>query len=109
MSNLHENTFGDSPAAISMVKIINERGLNYRKSARLLTRFDKIINDINQVDTTSSIHIVNLLYKESHEICDSFIEPLNTYTQNVLSTKYKKWLVRKNALKPKKNRKYENL
>lgn len=94
-NNLDTTTFGNSPAAITMVKIINERGLSPRKPARLLTRFDKIIVDINHVEVMSARHIVKLLYKESFEKCNSFNEPLNTYTQNILTAKYKKWLVRK--------------
>jgi hypothetical protein len=46
-----------------------------------------------------------LVYKEFFEKCESFEEPINTYTQNVLSTKFKEWQVRKNALGLKKNRK----
>lgn len=97
-------TFGDSPAAIKMAQIIVERDLDFRKPARLLNRFDKITNDLNHVDVTSAIHLMNLLYKESCEKCEAFEEPLNTYTQNVLSTKFKKWQTRKNALGHKKNR-----
>jgi hypothetical protein len=101
---LDERTFGDSPAAIDMARIINERGLNHRKPARLLNRFNKIIMDLNHVDLTTSIHVMHLVYKEFFEKCESFEEPLNTYTQNVLSTKFKEWQVRKNALGLKKNR-----
>jgi hypothetical protein len=101
---LDERTFGDSPAAIDMARIINERGLNHRKPARLLNRFNKIIMDLNHVDLTTSIHVMHLVYKEFFEKCESFEEPLNTYTQNVLSAKFKEWQVRKNALGLKKNR-----
>lgn len=101
---LSDRTFGDSLAGIKMVEIIIERDLDFRKPARLLNRFDKITNDINHVDLTTAIHIMNLLYKESYEKCETFIKPLDTYTQNVLSTKFKKWQVRKNALGVKKNR-----
>jgi hypothetical protein len=101
---IDDRTFGDSPAGIKMVEIIVERDLNFRKPARLLNRFDKITNDLNHVDVTSAIHLMNLLYKESYEKCEAFDEPLNTYTQNVLSTKFKKWQIRKNALGLKKNR-----
>ena len=105
MIKIDEKTFGDSLAAITMVQIINERGLNHKKPARLLTRFDKIANDLNHVDVTSAIHLMNLLYKESLEMCGSFEKPLDSYTQNVLSSKFKKWQIKKNALTPKKNRK----
>ena len=101
---LDDKTFGDSPAAIKMTQIIIERGLDFRKPARLLHRFDKIVNDLNNVDITTAIHLMNLLYKESYETCETFTEPLNTYTQNVLSTKFKKWQVRKNVFGLKKNR-----
>ena len=102
---LDERTFGDSPAAIDMVRIINERGLNHRKPGRLLHRFNKIAADLNHVDLTTAIYVMHLVYKESFKTCESFEEPLNTYTQNVLSTKFKEWQVRKNALGLKKNRK----
>lgn len=102
---IYDRTFGDSPAGIKMAQIIVERNLDFRKPARLLNRFDKITNDLNHVDVTSAIHLMNLLYKESYEKCETFIKPLDTYTQNVLSTKFKKWQVRKNALGIKKNRK----
>ncbi len=102
---LDERTFGDSPAAIDMARIINEKGLNPRKPARLLNRFNKIIADLNHVDLTTAIHVINLVYLESHEKCETFEEPLNTFTQNILSTKFKQWQIRKNALGLKKNRK----
>lgn len=102
---LDKNTFGDSPAAIGLACIINERGLKPRKPARLLNRFNKIIMDLNNVDITTSIHIMKLVYHEFHKTCETFEEPLNTYTQNVLSTTYKKWQVRKNVKMLKKNRK----
>jgi hypothetical protein len=102
---LDERTFGDSPAAVDMARIINEKGLNPRKPARLLARFDKIIADLNQVDLTTAIHLMHLVYKESLDKCETFEEPLNTFTQNILSTKFKKWQIRKNALGLKKNRK----
>lgn len=102
---LDERTFGDSPAAIDMARIINERALNHRKPARLLNRFNKIIADLNHVDLTTAIHVMHLVYKESLEKCDLFEEPLNSFTQNILSTKFKEWQVRKNALGLKKNRK----
>jgi hypothetical protein len=102
---LDDRTFGDSPAAINMVQIINERGLNPRKPSRLLNRFNKILVDLNHVDLTTAIHVVNLVYLESYEKCETFEEPLNTFTQNILSTKFKQWQIRKNALGLKKNRK----
>jgi hypothetical protein len=101
---LDSNTFGDSPAAIVLAKIINERNLKYKKIAKLLNDFNKTIGDINHVDTTTSIFLMGLIYRNSIDKCNSFDEPLNTYTKNVLSTIYKKWAVRKNAYKPKKNR-----
>ena len=102
---LNERTFGDSPAAITMVQIINERGLNTKKPGRLLTRFNKIIADLNHVDLTTAIHVMHLVYEESYDKCESFEEPLNSYTQNVLSSIFKQWLMRKRASEPKKNRK----
>lgn len=102
---LDERTFGDSPAAIDMAKIINETGLSPRKPARLLNRFNKIIMDLNHVDLTTSIHVMGLVYKESLEKCDDFEKPLDSYTKNILSTTYKVWVKRKNTLQPKKNRK----
>jgi hypothetical protein len=61
--------------------------------------------DLNHVDLTTAIHVVNLVYLESYEKCETFEEPLNTFTQNILSTKFKQWQIRKNALGLKKNRK----
>jgi hypothetical protein len=102
---LDDNTFGDSPAAITLVKIINERGLNHRKPARLLNRFNKMISDLNHVDVVTSTHIMKLVYHEFMETCESFENPLNSYTQNVLTAKYRQWQIRKNIRIPKKKRK----
>ena len=101
---LDDRTFGDSPAGIKMVEIIIERNLDFRKPARLLNRFDRIIVEINHVEVTTAIHLMHLLYEESCEKCETFTKPLDTYTQNILSAKFKKWQVRKNALGLKKNR-----
>ena len=101
---IDDRTFGDSPSAIDMARIINEKGLNCRKPGRLLKKFNKIVADLNHVDVTTAIHVMHLVYKESFEKCESFEEPLNTFTRNILSTKFKEWQVRKNALGLKKNR-----
>lgn len=94
---LDKNTFGDSQVAIVMSKIINEKNLSPRKPARLLNRFNKIISDLKDVNLTTSIHLINLVYHESIEKCNNFEEPLNTYTKNILSGKYKEWQITKNT------------
>lgn len=103
--NLDKNTFGDSPAAIVLVDIINERKLRSDKVTNILVSFNSKIRDLNGVNVTTAIYIMHLVYQDHINKCDSLPEPLNTYTKNVLSTIFKNWQKRKNVIQPRKNRK----
>lgn len=102
---LDNNTFGDSPAAITLVKIINERNLRSDKVTNILVSFNSKIRDLNGVNVTTVTYIMSLIYQDHVKKCDSLPKPLNTYTKNVLSTIYKNWQVRKNVRQPRKKRK----
>lgn len=102
---LDRNTFGDSPAAIVLVDIINERKLRSDKVTKILVSFNSKIRDLNGVNVTTAIYIMHLAYQDHINKCDSLPEPLNTYTKNVLSAIYKNWQKRKNVRQPRKNRK----
>lgn len=104
MQNLDKGTFGNSPAAIKLVEIMNEKNVKPTKIAKILTSFDKILADISHVNVTSAIKIVGLLYTEYTIKCKTLESPFDTYTHNVLNTKYKMWLKKKNAQLPRKNR-----
>lgn len=104
MQELDKGTFGNSPAAIKLVEIINEKNVKPAKIAKILTSFDKILADISHVNVTSAIKIVSLLYKEYSNKCKTLESPLDTFTHNVLNTKYKMWLKKKNTQIPHKNR-----
>ena len=101
---LDKGTFGDFPAAIKIVELMNERRLRPGRIARILTSFDKMLADISHVNVTTGITIAGLLYKEFTVRCKSLESPFDTYTHNVISTKYKMWLKKKNAQMPRKNR-----
>ncbi len=105
MKIIDKNTFGHSPAAIKLAEIVNEMGERSDKVSRILVHFNTIIKNLNGVDVTSAIYIMELAYKDHINKCDSLPTPLNTYTKSVLSTSYKLWQVRKNTKQPKKNRK----
>lgn len=102
---INENTYGSSPAAVVLAKMINEKGFRTRKVGRILQDFNNVIANTNHVDVTTTIYLMKLAYNDSLKKCDSLETPFNTYTKNVLSTIYKVWCKRKNTLQPRKNRK----
>jgi hypothetical protein len=104
MKELDKGTFGNSPAAIKLVEILNENNIRPTRVANILNSFDKILADISHVNVTSAIKIVTMLYKEYSKKCEFLESPLDTFTHNVLNTKYKMWLKKKNAQMPHKNR-----
>lgn len=86
---IDKNTFGESPASIVLCDMLNQTGYNSRKIGRLFNNFDKVIIETSSVDLKIRMILVELYYNESLTKCDNFPTPLNTYSKNVLSGKYK--------------------
>jgi hypothetical protein len=63
---------------------------------------------LNHVEITTAIHVMALVYQESIDNAKKFDDPLSSFTQNILSTTFKRWQERKNTFGLKKNRKKWN-
>jgi hypothetical protein len=84
-------TFGDSPAAVVLVKIINERNLKFNRVSRLLEEFNRTLNSVNKLPNQTARILINLYYKDALIRCERFESPLDIYTKNVITTIFKKW------------------
>lgn len=87
-------TFGNSPAAINLAKIMNERDYPSRKVGRLLESFNRNLNELSKLDKKINIGIGKILYQHYSLKCVDFPTPIDTYTHNVLNTSFKKWILK---------------
>jgi len=107
MKELHKNTFGDSDAAVTLVKILNENKTNRyigKNVARLLSEFNRTLHELEKIDSKIMFYLGGLLYKVTITKLDKNPVPINTYSQNVLNTHYKVWLKKNNSTIPYKHR-----
>lgn len=102
---LDERTFGDSPAAITLAKLINESGVKSHKISRLLNHFNLTLKELGKIDTKVSIGTARVVYENYKKSCETIPAPFSTYTANVLNTKYKCWLKENKGQVPYKIRK----
>jgi len=92
--NLDPYTFGDSPAAITLAKILSQQGYEKycRRAARKHHEFCEtvwVIHSIKNVSIRS--HLLNLLMKENRENVEkiNLPEDVKSYLLNVMNKVYK--------------------
>ncbi len=102
---IDKHTYGDSPAAIDLVRIIQENDLHYfvtRKITRILNGFNNVLVATNHVEKKYLIQLIALVYEDFEKKCDSLDERVISHTKTVLRTTYKNWQRRKNIHRIKK-------
>lgn len=102
------HTFGDSLAAIELVKILikkNEPKLNC-KVGNLLSNFSKVLNELSKIDSKTAIYLGEYVMKEFSLKTKSLGDvEIGTFTNNILHLRYRIFLQKLDATKPYKNRK----
>ncbi len=106
---LDSRTYGDFPAAVVLVTMINENGDDNNKKllsqiSKCTTHFNTILRELEKIDVNVAIPIVNIIYPNYRQIALSIPGKYGTYTANVVGSIYKSWRTRKNANMPKKKR-----
>ncbi len=96
---LHKNTFGNSPSAIKLVEIINEKQYKHHgKIGKSLTKFNLTLNQLDTVkDIKIKFSLAALAFNYFRNIIKKYEMPYNTFTDNVLNSNYKKWLAKHNG------------
>ena len=78
MKQLESRTFGDTPAAIRLTQLINEKGIHQRdisKIGKSLSTFSRVLNELEKTDTRIRIgvaHIMYIYYRELYNIKAKF-------------------------------------
>lgn len=98
-------TYGNTPAAIKLVEIINEKNINSYPIGKLLCAFNTTLNELTKINSRIGIGLVKMVYMQSSEKAKKLNPEISSYVQNVLSTKYKLWIKERNGNIPYKVRK----
>ncbi len=101
---LENFTFGNSPAAVTLVKIINDNNISPIKIGKLLANFNHTLKELSKIDTKVSISLVTVFYHQKMEVINTYPIIVKSYLKNVVTTKYRMWLDTQKAAKPYKTR-----
>ena len=92
---LDKNTFGDSPAAETLIKLIIDKTESRKilsKVSRVLERYSRIVNLVGSTDFHLGDYVLKLALKSELKIVDGWSEEeVKSYTKNLLDAKYKNW------------------
>ncbi len=94
MRTIDKNTFGSSPAAETLVKMIMANEPTSKnvlsKVSRVLERYSKIIILVNNTDFTLGNYVLEKALKDELKIVDDWEEKeIKTYTKNLLTAKFR--------------------
>lgn len=106
---LDSKTFGNFPASIVLVNMINENEDYKNKKllsqiSKCTTHFNTVLNELEKVDINTAIFIVKSIHPKYIEIALSLPEKYGTYTANVVESIKKQWMKDKNINLPKNKR-----
>lgn len=104
MKKFDDYTFGNSPAAVALIKLINESDVKPTKITKILTSFNLLLRELEKVNSRVAFSVAHSMYKSYKKGCEDLPAPFASYTANVLNTKYKCWLKANKAHVPYKNR-----
>lgn len=105
-NNLDLYTFGNSPAAINLVKILNETNFQTKKISSIYAKFNHTLHELEKIDSKIAIGLAKILYmNHKAKYFSDYPEDIKTHCLNVLSMYFKVWLKKQNAYKPYKQRK----
>jgi hypothetical protein len=98
-------TFGNSPASITLAKILANDEKQLGKVGKLLSSFSLILHEISKTDTKVRMGLANLVFTQYKTTAETYPDTFKTYLLNVLSMRYKIWLEANKAQIPYKTRK----
>jgi hypothetical protein len=105
MIKLDKGHFGNSPAAVTLSNIINDNQLGYHsKISRMLTNYNRILNELKKTHTEVSVGLVQMVYKNYSESADKLPDDVRTFVHNLLTAKYRIWMVENGGHITKKRR-----
>jgi hypothetical protein len=90
-------TYGNSPAAVTLAKIINEKNIPSKKISRLIDKFGYTLNELAKIDRRISFGLAKIIYLQRNDIIKDYPIEIRTYLANVIATKYRIWLVTQKA------------
>ena len=94
---MDSRTFGDSPAAIVLADKLLYNKTASRRVTNILQGYNLEMKAINHVETKFRVSIGKLIYEKYRAKCLTLILPISTYTDNVLTAKFKTWMVLRNS------------
>ncbi len=99
MEKLDIGTFGNSPACVTLVKIMNDKKISANKVGRQLANFNRTLHELEKIDREVGLSLAAMSYKHYKQTFITHPEEIISYAQNVLSMYYKKWLIKVKAQK----------
>jgi len=94
------NTFGKTPAALVLEKLLVDDDKNRRKLSTLYGSFGRTLNELSKIDSRIGIGLAKTVTANYILRSEDFPTDIETFFANVISAKYKLWLKEQNAIKP---------
>lgn len=111
MINVRKDTFGSTPAAFELAKILSEIGDTKLVSriGKKLNYFNAVLRELTKIDTSVNIELAKMMYLkllEPRSIKGSIPldERVVTFVNNLLAMRYRIWLEENKGRKPKENK-----
>lgn len=101
---LDSGTFGNSPAAITLVDIINEKNIPHAKIGKTLSGFNLMLNELSKLDTKISVGLAHIIYIDYKSKMNEFPSEVRTFIENLITAKFRIWMKENRGQKPKKHR-----
>lgn len=97
-------TFGNSPASITLAKILADDEKQMGKVGKLLSNFSRMLREISKTDTKVRIGLGRIVFTQYEITAETYPDTFKTYLLNVLSMRYKIWLEENKGQIPYKTR-----
>lgn len=99
-------TFGKSPAAKTLAKILHETNdkKNLAKVSKILSNFNTTLNELSKIDSKVGFYLGRVVYMKTKQECEKYPDTFKTYFMNVLTASYRQWLADNNSTTPRKLR-----
>jgi hypothetical protein len=102
---LDPRTFGGSRAAevlVERLKAHDSKMIN--KVGHIWVSYSQTFNEIKKLDSRISIGLAKLVYHNAIGKADTFPDDIKTYFKNIISARYRVFLIERDAHKPYKHR-----
>lgn len=111
MINVRKDTFGGTPAAFELAKILSEIGdiKLVSKVGKKLSYFNAVLRELTKIDTSVNIELAKMMYLDMLEprtVKGSvpLDERVLTFVNNLLAMRYRVWLKENKGRNPKDNK-----